>query len=209
MATEHAKPSLDAVCSVYDDYTMKQNHFKLKCTCKKLSKTQLLFFSGCCNLINEGFTSFSLFHIPSSFILQSSLRWPISSRDPHVSASQALGLQAHATIPGFLLLLEGVLEIRPPAPMPAWPTPWLTKPSLQPELCFLRQRCWSSFPASFSEAEGLVTASMGCEKDSWALLARATFGVKFLWVTQNSYHLDVLFSILYYSKQAGTDFSRL
>lgn len=26
---------------------------------------------------------------------------------------------------------------------------------------------------------------------------------------QNSYDLDVLFSILYYSKQAGTDFSRL
>lgn len=175
--TEHAKPLLDAMRIRCDDYTMKQNHFKLKFISQKLSKTQL-FFSGCYKLINEGLVSFSLFHILPSFILQSSLGWPRSPRihtesprltsEPKGSTCLCLpstGIASTCHHTQLSVTVEGGSRVQSPSPgcMHGQPVDWLSHlPSLS---LFSKTKSLVHLSTTFSEAGGLVKASVRCEKE--------------------------------------------
>lgn len=189
MATEHPKPGLDAMCFKCDDYMKPGLPLRL-----------LQFNHWRAN--SSPSLSFLPFHHRAGWA-----SWPASPREPQVSAFPPLRLQAYATVSIFLVLLERVLEVRHLVPMLAWSA--LDRLSHVTSLSFVKDRDTGSvvyvvlWDCGWDE---IIYGVWG--RNLWTQWARKTFWIKCFWVIQTSYDLDVLFSILYYSKQAREDFSK-
>lgn len=189
MATEHPKPWCDAICFKCDDYMMPGLPLRL-----------LQFNHWRAN------SSPSL-----SFLSISERAWLVgqgASESPRSLPSHLWDCKHIHLFSIFSIAGEGS---RSQTPRPhacvvsSWPT---TKPCHQPSAVF-QDRDTGSVVCVILWDWGRDESIHGVwGRDLWTQRVRTTFWIKFFWVIQNSYDLDVLFSILYYSKQAGEDFSR-